>query len=356
MRKNLIRILGLTFGILLLSRASDASIRIKPQGPDGIRALYLASEYTADEKKISQLISLIRQSSTNGIVIDFKDSSTPNVSRYARLVDRFRREDVYIIARIVTFQDTAFAIKNPDVALKTRSGDFWHSGKAKWRRYWLDPASEKAQEHNIKIAEQALDAGFDEIQFDYIRFPTDGNMENLVYPVFNPKKQSMRNVLRDFYGKIRARLKTKKADIALGIDLYGEVSTYGAVTGIGQYWEDAADFFDVLSPMAYPTHYRCKEFGIPDPSTDPYTVYLKTLKPGREALEKLRKTRVVIRPWIQDFTIRSIYACGPTVPYTPWVVWAQIQAARDAGISGFMLWNPKSIFTEKILHESFSKK
>jgi hypothetical protein len=156
--------------------------------PDAIKAVYLGTSNIFNKAKIAELERVLETTDANGIVIDVKDSSALSREYMRELADRFRRKGVYTIARVVTFQDSLFARLQAEVAIKTSSGALWYSGRAVWKRYWLDPASERAQEYNIDIALRAVDAGFHEVQFDYIRFPTDGNMQDIRYPIFNGQR------------------------------------------------------------------------------------------------------------------------------------------------------------------------
>ena len=310
--------------------------------PDAIKALYLGSDTMFSKAKIAEIERILETTSANGIVIDVKDSNALSPEYIKELVRRFKGKGVYTIARIVVFQDSYFAKKHPEIAVKTGAGSFWYSGRAVWQRYWLDPASSLAQDYNIEVALRAVDAGFDEIQFDYIRFPTDGNMKDIRYPVYNEERQTKGAVMEEFFKKIKSRLKARNPNILISIDLFGEVFVYGLERGIGQHLADVAKYFDVLSPMAYPSHYQCKEFGVQDPTAHPYLVYQKTLANG---LKHLAGKNVIIRPWIQDFSITSIYGCGPQVAYTTERVYEQIRAGQDLGIKGFMLWNVRSNFS-----------
>lgn len=291
--------------------------------PDEIRAVYLGTNNIFNEERIIVLEKILATTRANGIVIDFKDSNVLPTDYLASLVKRFKKHNVYVIARIVAFQDSYFARQHPEIAIKTSGGFFWYSGRKDWKRYWLDPASILAQEYNIEIAKRAIDLCFDEIQFDYIRFPTDGNLKDIRFPVFNPAKQSKTGVMKEFFKKMHETLKTYSLKTLVGIDIFGEVFVYGQEAGIGQNLEDIAGYFDVISPMAYPSHYMCGEFGIKDPTTNPYKVYYDTLKNGKA---RLGNRQIIIRPWIQDFTIDSIYGCGPIVFYGRDKVMDQIRA------------------------------
>lgn len=312
---------------------------------DAVRAVYLGTSYIANQEKIAELERILLHTNANGIVIDIKDSNALSPEHLEKLVTRFKRHGIYTIARIVTFQDSYFARAHPEIAVKTSSGAFWHSGRAVWQRYWLDPASSVAQDYNIAVAKRAIDAGFHELQFDYIRFPTDGNMKDIVFPIFNPALQTKGDVMKQFFKKIKL-IKSYAPQVILSIDVFGEVFLYGKEPGIGQHLDEIALYFDVISPMAYPSHYQCRAFGVQDPTAHPYRVYYETLQKG---LVFLKERHVMVRPWIQDFTIPSIYGCGPTVSYTKERVRDQIRAGEELGVNGFMLWNVRNNFTIDVL-------
>lgn len=317
----------------------------KKHNPAEIMALYLGTNNIYNKKKIAELEGLLKTTKANGIVIDFKDNNALPQEYMTSLAKRFKDAGAYTIARIVVFQDTYFARKHPDIAIKTGSGLFWWSGRKIWKRYWLDPASLRAQQYTVEIAKRAIDAGFDEIQFDYIRFPTDGNMSDIYFPIFDSVKETKSEVMARFFKKLHDELKTYSQKTVLGIDVFGEVLLYEKESGIGQNLAEIAKYFDVISPMAYPSHYMCGEFKVKDPNAHPYLVYQVTLRNG---LKFLGGINVIIRPWIQSFTLQNIYGCGPKIIYDKVKVKAQIQASRDQGIQGFMLWNVSSLFPQGV--------
>jgi hypothetical protein len=339
MKKRFYLVVALIFlAATLVGTAAEAP----RNSPDDIRAVYLSSGSTGSEAKVAYIEKILTTTRANGLVIDFKDSGQVNTARMAELVKRFKKHNTYLIARIVTLQDTYFAKKHPEVAIKTPDGDFWYSGRKVWNRYWLDPASTLAQDYNIAVAKQAIDLGFDEIQFDYIRFPTDGNMRDIRYPVYDGKSDKCA-VMRGFFKKIHDELKAYSPQTMLAIDVFGEVLNYGRVSGIGQDFPDVVEYFDVVCPMAYPSHYQCGEFGLKDPNTNPYKVYYDTLRKGKARLPQ--DSQAIFRSWVQDFSIPNIYQCGPKVIYTRELVRDQIQAGRDNGAKGFMLWNASNNYT-----------
>jgi hypothetical protein len=306
-----------------------------------VHAVYLAIGHIYSKSKVDELIEIIKNTGANAVVIDFKDSNVPDMKRMRELTARFRDANAYTIARIVVMQDSLYARKHPEIAIKSAGGGFWYSGRSSWKRYWLDPAANLTQEYAIATAKLAIDAGFNEVQFDYMRFPTDGNMKNIVYPAYRGA-QSKSDVMRGFFERIHHELKAYNANVILSIDVFGEVLLYGKERGIGQNAADVGKYFDVVSPMAYPSHYQCGEFGVRDPTAHPYKVYFDTIRKGQGYLSG---TNAIIRPWVQDFTLTSIYHCGPRVVYTAERIREQIRAGEDLGVHGFMLWNAGSRFT-----------
>lgn len=342
----ILALISLSFGYTTAPVQSNNFNQQRPSVTE-VKAVYLANENVSNEKKIKRLEQILAETSANGIVIDFKDSNTPDLKRLSGLAKRFKEQNVYTIARLVVFQDTLFARRHPETAVKTSAGQFWHSGRAVWKRYWVDPASPVVLAYTIEIAEQAVEAGFDEIQFDYLRFPSDGNMKDMIYPVFDAKNQNKEKVINNFVSKLNRALTSYCPSVKLGIDIFGGVCLNGSEPSIGQDLASMSRYFDVICPMAYPSHYKPGIFGKGDPNFDPYDTYHRTIKRGL-ALLRQENSSAIIRPWIQDFSLANIYG-GEYVHYGPDKVWAQIQASRDLGINGFMLWNAASNFTVKAL-------
>lgn len=309
---------------------------------DGIKTVYLSSDYLYSQEKINYLLKIVEETEINAVVIDFKDNRLINDQRIKDIIAAFKAKGAYVIGRLVTFQDTSFAKANPDCAIKTKSGEFWRSGRKVWKRYWLDPASPKVLDYTIKVAKIGIDMGFDEINFDYIRFPSDGNMKDMVYPYWDGHT-SKYAVMANFFKTLNNELKLYSPKTKLSIDIFGEVFLNGAESGVGQSLEGMSKYFDIICPMAYPSHYKPGIFGKGDPNLDPYDTYHRTLRRGKMFLDNLNSD-AKIRPWIQDFSIRNIYG-GQKVIYGPKEVRDQIRASSDLGIDGFMLWNANNRYT-----------
>ncbi|MEK6826745.1 MAG: putative glycoside hydrolase [Patescibacteria group bacterium] len=336
------------YEIKLVNLAENGSIK------RSIKSAYLSIDNLYNQKKIEYIFSLFDGTELTAVVIDFKVGK-PQINQYVRnLIARFHQKGIYVIGRLVMFQDSYLALARPRLAIRNKNGEMCFSGKKIWSRYWVDMASDEVLQYNIEIAKQGIDMGLDEINFDYIRFPSDlkncNFKNNILYPVWDGgnKYQAMRQVFSALKSQLKNYAAKNNTRVTLSIDVFGEVSSYGSEPGIGQKLSDIAEFFDVISPMAYPSHYKCGEFGLSDPNANPYIVYKRTLEPG---LKYLRSIGFIgeVRPWIQDFSITNIYGCGPTIYYGYQEVRAQIKASEDLGLTGFMLWNSANNYTKKAL-------
>lgn len=350
MKRRLTAVLSLSLIFLLcVSNFKSESSNREP-----VKSIYLGANYLYNREKIEYIFSLFDNTELNAVVIDFKVGK-PQINPYiSDLIARFHKKGIYVIGRLVMFQDSYLTKTRPHLAIRNKNGAICFSGKKIWQRYWVDMASDEVLRYNIEIAKMGIDMGFDEINFDYIRFPSDVKncdlKNNIVYPVWDGKNKY--SVMREVFAAIKTQLKDyarkNGTNVALSIDIFGNAFANGEEPGIGQKLSDIAEFFDVISPMAYPSHYRCQEFGLKDPNAHPYIVYSKTLEAGLRRLENTKFT-VEVRPWIQDFSIANIYGCGPVVYYGEQEVKAQIKASEDLGVTGFMLWNPANNYTKKAL-------
>ena len=349
---------------------------IEPQkqldkAPKIVRAIYLTGWSGGNEAKIQEVINLARAGEINAVVIDIKDfsgqisynTSVDEAERYGAeevmiprintLIKRLHDESIYVIARQAVFQDQVLVKARPGLAVKsiklsqsaTASDDIWldYKGLA-----WIDPAASESWDYNIKIAADAWSRGFDEINFDYIRFPTDGDLNDRLFPVWDGRRL-MSSVMRDFYKEIRRQM----PDARLSIDLFGLAATTYYDFGVGQMIEDAFQYFDFVSLMLYPSHFPLSfldNSSTPErkPAEYPYEVVRKSMDTALVRLKNSGNLNVSLRPWLQDFDLGADYDAEK--------VKAQIQAVIDSfggegsdDYRGFMLWNPANIYTEEAL-------
>jgi hypothetical protein len=309
------------------------------------KGLYLTG-YTAGWKaRRQELIDLVNQTELNSVVIDIKDASgriffdtdipladeigaedirIPDLQEW--LVE-LKEQGIYTIARIVVFQDPYLAAHKPEIALKSQSGGLWRDYKG---QAWVDPTNKLIWDYNIALAQAAAEIGFDEINFDYIRFPSDGNIRQIVYAnLDNESWEAKSRVMAEFYRYLSNQLAFEP--ILTSADLFGMTLWRSDGMNIGQRFEDAAPNFDYISPMVYPSHYPPGFQGFANPAEHPYEVVYQSLIRGDTT------QRAQIRPWLQDFDLGAIY--------TAQMIEAQKQATYDSGGFGWLLWNASNRYT-----------
>ncbi len=322
--------------------------------PDHVRGIYLTAWSAGSKTKMTKVFAMMKGSMLNTVVIDVRDegqmywktgipladdskATQLAVARPKELFDQLKENKLYPIARIACFRDNYVTKKHPEMAIQDDKGHAWHDRRG---FYWLDPYNKDNWKYIAQTVDFALDQGFPEIQLDYVRFPSEGKSNSQRFPgkeKFGWKTESPEDVIAAFAGFIRDRVRARGALISA--DIFGIISSTQNDQGIGQRLEKVAAPFDVISPMVYPSHYHAGEYGVKFPNSQPYEIISKSL-----ADFKKRVPKVVIRPWLQDF---SIPVPGqPRVKYGKTEVLAQIKAAHDLGIDDFLMWNAGNRYTD----------
>ena len=242
---------------------------------------------------------------------------------------RARRHGVYLIGRVVCFEDPVLSTKRPALALKRPDGSVWANDAGLG---WTNPYDRRVWDYLVDVAEAAARAGFDEIQFDYVRFPSDGDLSQIVYPGRTKTPQGW--VIAQFLQYASKRL--KPLGVRVSADVFGLAATRNL--GIGQFPRRIARYVDAIYPMVYPSHYNAGEYDLPDPNDYPGETVASSLRHFRRELDGM-DTQVV--PWLQDFSLGREYTIAD--------VQAQITAALAAGSPGFLLWNPLGVYTAEAL-------
>lgn len=333
-------------GILAQAAASKSPIRAVYFGSN--RSM-LADQKVA-ERKANQISELIAKTEINAVVMDAKDDSGFHVleesygARFAALAARFKAQNGYLICRIVVFKDTRFPRTNPAGAIKRISGSLWADRRG---NRWYDPADPEILAHTLRISRRAVELGCDELNYDYIRFPSpiDGSLHDAAYPFRSNK--NMRKTLERFFAELRNFSNREYPSIPISADIFGYVFLVGSVPEVGQHLESIAQYFDIISPMAYPSHYQCGNFGVRDPNTAPRKVYAGTIRAGTKYLED-RGMATRVRPWLQAFSISNISGCGGKVIYGRENFREQIRALHDLGIQEWMAWNAGAEYPQEL--------
>lgn len=370
---NFAQTLGEISGLKAEEKAADPNADLPPQKqlenpPEIIKALYATGWSAGSERKSDYLIKLIKDTELNAIVIDIKDytgkmsyhTGIEAVNKYGaeeirigkpnKLIKKLHDAGIYVIARMAVFQDQVLAKSRPELAL----GSLF-SGK-QWKDYkglmWIDPAAKESWDYNIAIAKDALERGFDEVNFDYIRFASDGNLDDIKHPFWDGKTLK-RYVMRDFFKYLRQSM----PDAKLSADLFGLTTVNYGDVGIGQNIDDAYHYFDAIAPMVYPSHYNKGFNGYPNPALYPYdVVYTSMLEANKRLSQYLIKAKTStstekylvkkpqLRPWLQDFDLGTSYTAD--------MVRAQIDAVYNSATGtpiGWMLWDAANNYTKEAL-------
>lgn len=379
----------------VVEKVADPNADIEPQKklenpPEVIKAVYATGWTAGGTKGMDRLIELMKKTEINAVVIDIKDFSghmsyrtnidllkTNGAEKEIKilkpnaLIKRLHDAGIYVIARQTIFQDSILSASRPDLSLQSlTTGKQWKDNKGVM---WLDPAAKEVWEYNIAISKDALARGFDEINFDYIRFASDGKLSDIKFPFWD-ETTLKRYIIRDFWKFLRQSL----PDAKISADVFGLVTLNYGDLGIGQNLDDAFHYFDAIAPMVYPSHYQKGFEGYSNPAAHPYEVVYRSMQEANMRLDKYMAAAAVststekylvkkpqLRPWLQDFDLGATYSAD--------MIRAQIDATYAAeglcnttatstkshscdsgltGIGGWMLWDPRNVYTAGALEDA----
>ena len=320
------------------AQAAQRPARVEP--PEVVRGVHVTMRLAATPGKLDEYLAL---PGLNTLQVDVKDEgglvafvpgSVPLAREVGaahqyynpwRLAERVHERGAYLVGRVVVFQDDRLAAGRPDLAVKRGDGRVWRTDGG---RAWVSPHRREVWEYVVGIAAAAARAGFDEIMFDYVRFPSDGPIGDAVFPgATEPPPQE---VIAAFLRFASERLRPLGVQVSAAV--FGLAATLDV--GIGQSPRLLAPHLDAIAPMAYPSHYRPGEYGLADPNAAPGETVAATMRDFRRELEG-HDTRLV--PWLQDFSLGRFYGLAD--------VRAQVDAALAGGADGFLLWNPLGEYT-----------
>lgn len=320
-----------------------------------VKGIYVSIFSASSERKMDALIQLAKESDINAFVIDVKEDNghllwkmddsilkyNPKAFSkvYIKDIEKFMKKlkdnNIYTIARIVSFKDPVYAKQNPDKAIIEKK-----TGKPFVNKdgiIWVSPHDKNLWEYNIAVAKEAAKVGFNEIQFDYVRFPaSNGGKLDAFLDYRNPNKDSKPATIQKYLKYAWEQL--TPLHVYLNADVYGQIGTFGDDMGLGQYWEAVSGYVHYISPMMYPSHYTNGAYGISVPDANPYkTIYYSTL----DSLNRNENidNSAQVRPWVQDFTAKWVKG---HITYDVKEVKAQIKALEDLGIHQYLLWSPSN--------------
>jgi hypothetical protein len=309
--------------------------------PDEIRGVHVTAALASLDGKLDEYLSLTDEGLT-ALELDVKDENgevgferqAPAAARAIGAARPFynprqaaaaaEEAGVYLIGRVVVFEDPILATQRPELAIKRRDGGVWTNSAG---LAWSNPYDERVWKYNVDIAVAAVEAGFDEIMFDYVRFPTDGDLSSAVFE--GKRKEAKTVTIGQFVKYARSRLEPLGARVSAAV--FGLTAT--REMGIGQKPSRLAQQLDAIYPMVYPSHFGAGEYSLNDPNAVPGITVARAL---RDFNRDLRGYDTLLVPWLQDFSLGRDYSLED--------VRAQILAARDAQAGGFLLWNPNGIY------------
>jgi len=328
-------------------------------GRTKVKGIYVTGPRAGSEG-MEDLIRLVDETELNAMVIDVKNDEgnitfrltneeiVGNIPvldqisemgagvRYIRdiqaLMQKLKEHDIYTIARIVCFKDPCLAEARPELALTKPDGEPVTDANG---LAWVNPYQQEVWEYLTELAEMAADLGFDEIQYDYVRFPVGSDADAADYGVdmsTYPKQQA----IQDFLSYAGERLHEKECVVTA--DVFGTIiGSETDVQTVGQNYTVLGQTVDAISPMVYPSHYGNGVFGLKVPDAKPYETVLATMQGSRDALQEIPEAeRAVVRPWLQAFTATWVQG---HISYNGTQIREQIQAVYDAGYEEWILWN-----------------
>lgn len=327
----------------------DAEAPDMRREPVKVKGIYVSGP-TAGIAKMDDLIDLVDQTELNAMVIDIKndegkvtykmqseqvleiDAGVRYIADIDELVAKCKEKDIYLIARIVAFRDPYLAEQKPEWAVHKKNGEIFRdkSGLA-----WVNPYCREVWDYLVEIASQAAQVGFDEVQFDYIRFSTDileGEVD------YGPEAENVDKIeiITEFTEYLYEQLAPQGVYVAA--DVFGTVidnETDQAI--VGQDYVQMAQHLDYICPMVYPSHYHNGSYGIKVPDAEPYQTIYAAASSSAEVLDTVPEAnRAHVRLWLQSFTAGWV---SGHISYGPKQIREQIKGAYDAGYDEWILWN-----------------
>jgi len=314
------------------------------------RAIYMTGLTAGYRERLLELVQLVKETELNAVVVDIKDRSgrttyqtsvqafqelgavTTSIDDLQWVVKTLKENEIYVIARQVVFYDPILANARLELAVEDVHGNPWRDYTG--RINWTSPRQRDVWEYNLALSLEAARLGFDEVQYDYVRFPTEGDLSTINHEGYDETRSES---VSGFLSYARERL--SKYGVFVSADVFGIILSTKHDSGIGQVLEDMANSVDIVCPMIYPSHYYSGSFGFDNPNANPYGVVFASLS---YAMPRIEGTGAVMRPWLQDFSWKE-------PPYGPQEVRAQIDAAAAIGVGEWLLWNAGNRYTKGAL-------
>ena len=335
----------------LQNKILDAKIQ------DSTKGLFIEGWSIGNNKVLQHFIDLANRTEINTYVTDIKEddgyvsyaSEVAEVKQLKNYIKKFdpvvtlselHKNNIRVIGRVVCFKDPVMSLKRPDLALMNKNGEIW---KDKEGNTWLNPYNKECWKYLVKIAKEAVKLGFDEIQFDYVRFTNNGDVAAIDYGKTKLKKYE---TINDFLAYARKEI----PNTVISANVFGIICESEKDTeGIGQYLELIGENMDYISPMIYPFLYApgqiVNNVAFPKPDLDPYGVVFNAVTKAKARIDAVKKYKAKLRPYLQDSTESSLEP-GFFQTYGAVQVKQQIDAVYKAGGKGWLFWNSETEYSE----------
>ena len=332
--------------------AQQTAVPAAGKAPGQIRGIYLNAYAAGSKARLAKLLAIADSTELNTFVVDVKDEKGVHyptqialakqlaqpgevtIGNLKAFTDRLHEHGIYAIARVVVFKDPILSKARPEWSIKQPSGALWMD---KAGNTWVSAWDPNVWEYNIQIAEEALRAGFDEIQFDYVRFPEP--FPSLPKQVHTHAKGDRTDAIVAFLNTARPRIRALGGVMAA--DVFGLSPNDPRDVQIGQQWERILGIADHVLPMVYPSHYLPTHLrGVPTPNKMPYETVFNSVGIGVMRWAKLQESGVKparVIPWLQAFSAPWV---NKNYPYGPEQAAAQIKGVYDTGLEDWIFWHP----------------
>ncbi len=318
--------------------------------PDPLKAIYMTSCVASTPSWRESLKKFVEETELNSVVIDIKDYSgdislEPSAKCFVKDMKEFIGElheaGIYVIGRVTVFQDPKYAELHPELAVKSKStGGTWRDRKG---LAFIDVGARAYWDHIVELSKASYELGFDEINFDYIRYPSDGNMQDAHYSLTVGTSTRV-EMLESFFSHLHQSL--SGTGMKTSADIFGFATLLPDDLGIGQVLEKVLPYFDYVYPMVYPSHYSWNVGGFGDPATHPYEIVKYSMETAVEREQKWNlangratSTPSKLKPWLQDFDLGAQYGVAE--------VQAQMKATYDSGLTGWLMWDAGNKYTRE---------
>lgn len=344
-------------------RLLDEQIKVKiaslDRKPVKVKGVYLPAYVAGKEEKMDEIIEHIKETEINAVVIDVKDdigriifkmdgeiikklgtNREIQIEDMPALMKKLKDNNIYTIARIASLRDNFAPRQNTSFALVTDDGKLYRDNT---KYYWMNPYNHEVWEYLLEIGKGCIDAGFDEVQYDYCRFSTERKMRHVVFDEEQVKNRSKIEIITEMVIYLYQGI----LDMGgfLSIDVFGSIiSSYGDQAALGQDYVNLLKYSDYLSPMVYPSHYGNGYFGVEIPDKQPYDTVKKALELSTRDTTFYFDTSLhngIVRPWLQGFTATYL---PDYINYTEKEIRDQIQAVYDSGYEEWLVWNPSGVY------------